>query len=134
MFANFIKNIVIQYCGTYLEVLNIFLVISYSQDLNTEEIIIDKWNGQIVKDYVGIKKNALESLCLYLLGAPVTVVKGYAKKVKVDVPWNKLMSKPVEIYADEVHIILRSSPTFDISFAKKMIRQEKMEKVQELLH
>lgn len=45
-----------------------------------------------------------------LFGAPVHVVNGFIKKVKIDVPWNKLMSKPVEITLDEVHMVLRATP------------------------
>lgn len=59
--------------------------------------MIDKWNGQVVKDNVVIKKSALEDILMGLFGTPVNVVKGYIKKLKIDVPWNKLLSKPVEI-------------------------------------
>jgi hypothetical protein len=42
-------------------------------------------------------------------GAPVTVNKGYIRKLRVEVPWNKLLSKPCEINLDDVHIVVNSS-------------------------
>lgn len=71
--------------------------------------MIDKWNGQVVKDNVTVKKQALESLFMSAFGAPVTVVKGYIKKVRIDVPWNKLLSKPCEINLEDVHVVISAS-------------------------
>lgn len=75
--------------------------------------MIDKWNGQVVKDNVTIKKQALESLFMSAFGAPVIVVKGYIRKLRFDVPWNKLLSKPCEIYLEDVHVVVNSSAQYD---------------------
>ena len=95
--------------------------------------MIDKWNGQVVKDNVTIKKTALENIGLKLFGAPVQVVKGYIKKLKLDVPWNKLLSKPCEILLDDVHIVLKSPASFDEEFVRRVIWKAKQGKFQELL-
>lgn len=95
--------------------------------------MIDKWKGQVVKDNVTIKKNAVESICMSLFGAPVHVVKGYIKKVRIDIPWNKLLSKPCEMCLDEVHLVLKASTKFDHQFAKRMIQKVKKGQFHELL-
>jgi len=71
--------------------------------------VVDKWNGQVVKDNVTVKKTALEALFMSLFGAPVQVVKGHIKKLRLDIPWNKLLSKPCEITLDDLHIVIKSS-------------------------
>jgi hypothetical protein len=60
-----------------------------------------------------------------LFGAPVYVVKGYIRKLRIDVPWNRLLSRPVEVYLDDLHIILKAPPSFDVNFAKKMLWRAK---------
>jgi hypothetical protein len=121
MFANFFKKLIVRLLGNYIE------------DFTVDDIVIDKWNGQVIKENVALKKTALESLCMSLIGAPVYVVNGYIRKLKIDVPWNKLMSKPVEIALDEIHLVVKASATFDNEFAKKVIWTAKQGKLQELL-
>lgn len=87
----------------------------------------------VQKEYVTVKKTALEDICLSLIGAPVEVVKGYIRKLEIDVPWSKLLSKPCEIYLDDIHIVLRGNPNFDINFAKKMLLRESKIKFASLL-
>jgi hypothetical protein len=85
-----------------------------------------------VKDNVTIKKSALENLFMSAFGAPVTVVKGYIKKLRIDVPWNKLLSKPCEIYLDDIHMVVRCSSEYDKQFAKKMLWKIKMGQFNEI--
>ncbi len=70
---------------------------------------------------MALKPTALESIGISLLGAPVQVVRGYIKKLRIDIPWNKLLSKPCEIYVDEVHIVIKSSTRYDKEFAERMM-------------
>ena len=95
------------------------------QDFTSNDIVIDKWNGQVVKENVPIKKTAVENIFMSLFGAPVQVVNGYIKKLKIDIPWNKLTSKPCEFFIDEVHVVIKSNPSFDLEFAKRMIWKAK---------
>ena len=94
--------------------------------------MIDKWNGQVVKDNVTIKKSALEHLFMSTFGAPVTVVKGFIKKVRIDVPWSKLLSKPCEICLEDIHMVVRCSSDYDKEFAQKMIWKIKMGQFDEI--
>jgi len=82
---------------------------------------------------VTIKTTALENLFSSLFGAPVTVVRGFIKKLRIDVPWNKLLSKPCEIYLDDVHLVLKSSTKYDKEWAKRMIWKVKKKGFAELL-
>ena len=95
--------------------------------------MIDKWNGQVYKDNVTIKATAFESMFQSMFGAPVSVVRGFIKKLRIDVPWNKLLSKPCEIYLDDVHIVLKSPTKFDKEWAKRMIWNVKHTSFNELL-
>ena len=61
------------------------------------------------------------------------MVQGYIKKLKIDVPWNKILSDPVEVWLDDLHIILKSSEKYDRNFVKKQLNNLKKKKVEELL-
>jgi hypothetical protein len=67
----------------------------------------------VSKDNVTVKETAFENIFSSLFGAPVTMVRGFIKKLRIDVPWNKLLSKPCENYLDDVHIVLKSSTKYD---------------------
>jgi hypothetical protein len=54
-----------------------------------------------------------------LVGAPVNVKTGFVKKIKIDVPWSEIMSKPVEIYIEDIHAICESPAKFDKEFMRK---------------
>ncbi len=95
--------------------------------------MIDKWNGKVVKENVAIKRTAIESICMSLFGAPVAVVKGYIKKLRIDIPWNKLLSQPCEVYLEDIHVVLTSNSSYDINFARRMLLRDKRNKFSELL-
>ena len=69
-----------------------------------------------------------------MFGAPVTVVKGFIRKLRIDVPWNKLLSKPCEIYIEDVHVVIKPSAHFDEEFAKKLRWKIKKGQFDELLY
>ncbi len=79
-----------------------------------------------------IKKGALENIFMSAFGAPVTVVKGYIKKLRIDVPWNKLLSKPCEVYLDDIHLVVRCSSEYDKEFAKRMLWKIKKGEFEEI--
>jgi N-terminal region of Chorein or VPS13 len=82
---------------------------------------------------VTVKKQALESLFMSMFGAPVTVVKGFIRKLRIDVPWNKLLSKPCEINIEDLHVVIKSSAHYDKEFAKRMLWKIKKGQFYELL-
>ena len=68
-----------------------------------------------------------------IFGAPIQVVNGYIKKLRIDIPWNKLLSKPCEVYLEDLHVVIRSNPSFDIDFARRMIWKRKKNLFNEML-
>ncbi len=86
-----------------------------------------------MKENVAIKKTALESVFMSLFGAPVHVAKGYMKKIRIDIPWSRLLSQPCEVYLEDVHIIIKCPALYDPEFTKKMIWLSKKDKVKLLL-
>ena len=110
-----------------------FLSLTVAQDFTSQDIAVDTWNGQVVKDNVTIKKSALENIGMRLFGAPLVVVKGYIKKLRIDIPWNKILSKPCEVLLDDIHIVLKPSASFDPEFAKRMIWKARQGQFEELL-
>jgi hypothetical protein len=48
-------------------------------------------------------------------------VQGYIKKICIDVPWTQILSKPVEIKIEEIHIIMKSSDAYDRDFVKQQL-------------
>lgn len=68
-----------------------------------------------------------------MFGAPVKVVKGYIKKLRLDIPWSKLMSKPCEIALEDVHLIVNCAGKFDLELAKKKIWKNKKALFEEIV-
>ena len=75
--------------------------------------MIDQWNGRIAKENVKFKKDAFRGFLGSLLGAPIEIVQGYAKLLSIEVPWSKILSKPVEVKIEDVHLILKSRGSYD---------------------
>lgn len=51
----------------------------------------------------------------------------------VDVPWTQILSKPVELKIEEIHIILKSRDHYDRDFVKSMLLAAKKEQVDKIL-
>ena len=68
-----------------------------------------------------------------MVGAPVVVRTGFVRKIKINVPWSEILSKPCEIYLDDVHVICDTPAKFDPSFIKKIDHKNKMKIFEELL-
>ena len=68
-----------------------------------------------------------------VVGAPVYVKTGFCRKIRINIPWNEIMSKPVEIFLDDIHGICETPPGFNKEFAKKAYHKAKMKKFDELL-
>ena len=51
----------------------------------------------------------------------------------IDVPWTQILSKPVELKIEEIHIILKSSDRYDREFVKKTLLSAKKQEVDKIL-
>ena len=85
--------------GEFIEV-NISLTII--QDFTDNDVRIDNWNGKIVKENMIFKKTALMRLSK-IIGLPLDVTDGYAKRLMVHIPWSSLWKEPVEIVLEDVY-------------------------------
>ena len=45
-------------------------------------------------------------------------MQGYIKKFVIEVPWYDILTKPVEIRLEEIHIIMKSSDSYDREFMR----------------
>ena len=121
MFEKFFKDLLVALGGNYLE------------DFTEDDIQVDNWNGLVVKESCVVKTTALQSLMRAAVGAPVAVKTGFVGKIRVVVPWSELLSRPVELYLDDVHVICNSPAGFDREFMRKTEHTSKEAQFQELL-
>ena len=121
MFEKFFKDLIVYVLGDYIE------------DFTEDAIEIDNWNGVVVKESCLVKPTALQSLMRSAVGAPVTVKTGFVRKIRAVVPWSEILSKPVEIYLDDIHVICDSPAGFDREFMRKTEHKSKREEFEELL-
>ncbi len=52
--------------------------------------------------------------------APIYVQKGFVKKIRINVPWQEILSKPCEVFLDDVHIICDSPSGYDKEYAMRI--------------
>jgi len=101
MFEKLFKDLIVGALGSYVE------------DFTEQDIQIDNWKGEILKENMIMKKDALQSLMGALIGAPVKVVTGFIRNIRINVPWSEILSKPCEVYLDDIHVICSSPAKFD---------------------
>ena len=80
-----------------------------------------------------VKKTALESIMRSIVGAPVRVTTGYIRKAKATIPWNEILTKPVEIVVSDLHVICDSPAAFDEEFNERTLHKAKRKQFDELL-
>lgn len=80
-----------------------------------------------------VKKTALESIMRSIVGAPVRVTTGYIRKAKATIPWNEILTKPVEIVVSDLHVVCDSPAAFDKEFAERALHKAKRKQFDELL-
>ena len=102
----------------YIQNLLVGLLDEYVEDFTANDIQIDQWNGRIAKENVKLRSTAFDWIFQSALGAPCEVVQGYIKKIAADVPYTQILSKPVELRIEEIHIILKSKDHYDRDFVK----------------
>ena len=90
-------------------------------------------NGRIAKENVKLRATAMDSIWRSVFGAPCQIVQGYIKKLIIEVPWYDILKKPVEIKLDEIHIIMKSSDSYDREFMRQCVLADKKKAIQKLL-
>jgi len=73
--------------------------------LNTENLSIGIFSGDVKIENVSLNPKILE-----LLELPLTLVYSNINKLKLNVPFKNLGSKPVEVFLDGLYIIVKATP------------------------
>ena len=88
MFESLVSTILTRFLGDYIE------------NLNTEQLNISIWSGDVTLTNLEIKGSALASLNL-----PISVKRGVVGLLKLAVPWKNLSSKPVDVQIEDVYLV-----------------------------
>mgnify|MGYP002630922391 CR=1 FL=1 len=121
MFEKFFRDLIVSALGNFIE------------DFTQDDVKIDNWNGVVIKESCIVKANAIQSMMRSMVGAPVTVKTGFVRKIRINIPWAEILSKPCEIYLDDVHVICDSPAGFDKEFLRKSEHKSKIEQFEILL-
>ena len=96
--------------GWILGLLNRLLGEYVKEDcLSRDRLRADVYNGHVCLEQLELRESAFD-----FLNEPVTLIKGYIGQVELKVSggsWTNIMSKPVEVWFDRIHLLL--SPKFD---------------------
>ncbi|KDE03795.1 hypothetical protein MVLG_05736 [Microbotryum lychnidis-dioicae p1A1 Lamole] len=80
-------------------VLNRFLS-AYVDNLNTGQLNVGIWSGDVKLRNLRLKKAALDKFRL-----PVDVVEGYLGDLTLSIPWSNLSGKPVRVLVENVYLL-----------------------------
>ena len=73
---------------------------SWVENINSEQLKLSVFSGKILLENLLLRRTALESL-----GLPFNLVYGKIKKIKVDIPWTALASRPLTIKISGIYIL-----------------------------
>ncbi|CED84268.1 Vacuolar protein sorting-associated protein [Phaffia rhodozyma] len=79
--------------------LNKFLA-PYVENLNTDQLNISLWSGEVALKGLKLKREALDKFRL-----PVDVIEGHLGTLRLSVPYSALGTKPVSIYIEDVYLL-----------------------------
>ncbi|GAA5827080.1 hypothetical protein JCM11251_002234 [Rhodosporidiobolus azoricus] len=80
-------------------VLNRFLS-AYVENLNTSQLNVGIWSGDVKLRNLRLKKEALDKFRL-----PVDVTEGYLGELTLSIPWSNLAGKPVRVLVENVYLL-----------------------------
>lgn len=72
----------------------------YVDNLDTSQLNIGIWNGEILLKNLKLRKAALDKFNL-----PVEVSEGFMGELKLSVPWSNLSGKPVRVLIENVYLL-----------------------------
>ncbi|CAO1638595.1 unnamed protein product [Sympodiomycopsis kandeliae] len=85
--------------GVLASVLNRFLA-SYVDGLNTSQLNVGIWSGDVKLKNLRLKTSALDKFRL-----PIDVKEGYLGDLTLSIPWSNLKGKPVRVLVENVHLL-----------------------------
>ncbi|KAI9502126.1 hypothetical protein BX070DRAFT_20733 [Coemansia spiralis] len=103
--------------GVVATLLNRFLG-NYVTNLETNQLKLGIWQGDVKLEKLRLKNDALDKLRL-----PVDIKEGWLGTLTISIPWSNLKGEPVRILIDNVYIL--ATPRFQENFDPK--REEERE-------
>ncbi|XP_059615380.1 intermembrane lipid transfer protein Vps13 isoform X2 [Phlebotomus argentipes] len=95
------------------DLLNRFLG-EYVENLDTKQLKIGIWGGDVVLNNLKLKENALEELDL-----PIQVPYGYLGKLTLKIPWKNLYTAPVEACIEDLYIFAKPTKAVPYNVEKE---------------
>ncbi|PWN54382.1 hypothetical protein IE53DRAFT_157097 [Violaceomyces palustris] len=112
--------------GVLASVLNRFLA-SYVDGLNTSQLNIGIWSGDVKLKNLRLKTSALDKFRL-----PIDVKEGYLGDLTLSIPWSNLKGKPVRVLVENVYLLAapkNSSAEVDEEEEEERAQAAKQEKL-----
>lgn len=94
--------------GVVATLLNRFLG-NYVTNLETTQLKLGIWQGDVKLEKLRLKKDALDKLRL-----PVDIKEGWLGTLTISIPWSNLKGEPVRISVDNVYVL--ATPRFQENF------------------
>ncbi|CAD6914619.1 unnamed protein product [Tilletia laevis] len=112
--------------GVLASVLNRFLA-SYVDGLNTSQLNIGIWSGDVKLRNLRLKTSALDKFRL-----PIDVKEGYLGDLTLSIPWSNLKGKPVRVLVENVYLLAapkNAAADFDEDEEEERAQAAKQEKL-----
>ncbi|KAJ2722137.1 Vacuolar protein sorting-associated protein 13 [Coemansia sp. Benny D115] len=94
--------------GVVATLLNRFLG-NYVTNLETTQLKLGIWQGDVKLEKLRLKQDALDKLRL-----PVDIKEGWLGTLTISIPWSNLKGEPVRIHIDDVYVL--ATPRFQENF------------------
>ncbi|CAF0900458.1 unnamed protein product [Adineta steineri] len=102
---------------------------NYIEDIDSHQLKISLWNGDITLNNVYLKTSALKDLNL-----PFDIETGYLEKLKIHLPWKHLYVQPTKIEIEGLYILLsrKTDVNYDPEKEEKDEYEKKMKQVEKV--
>ncbi|CAH3166779.1 unnamed protein product [Porites lobata] len=112
VFESYVVDLLNKFAGQYLE------------NLDSSQLRIGIWGGDVQLENLILKESALDDLDL-----PVKVLRGHLGKLVLKIPWKNLYSEPVEAQIDGLYLLVRPNTVVRYNEEKeKKAEQEKKQR------
>ncbi|KAJ3408710.1 hypothetical protein HDV05_004781 [Chytridiales sp. JEL 0842] len=107
-------------------VLNKFLG-DYVDNLETKQLSIGIWKGDVVLHNLRLRKEALDKFNL-----PIDVLEGFLGDLTLSIPWNDLKNKPVRVFINNVYLLAapKTDGEYDPDLEEERAHKLKMDKIE----
>uniref|UniRef100_UPI00398E4939 intermembrane lipid transfer protein VPS13A isoform X2 n=1 Tax=Pristiophorus japonicus TaxID=55135 RepID=UPI00398E4939 len=113
-----------------VEVLNRFLG-DYVVNLDTSQLQLGIWGGDVVLNNLEVKENALREL-----NVPFKIKAGHIGKLELKIPWNNLYGQAVEAVLDGIYLLIVPCASIEYDAEKEElqlqeIKQRELQRIEE---